>query len=72
MHVRTIDRRKNSRSFEPPEVLWASIPGARWRGKQGFRAKGKERANRAELANFYFPSPKEGKAKGVDAHTKTD
>ena len=39
-------KRKRSRSFEPPEVLSASIPGARSRGKQDFRAKGE---NNAEL-----------------------
>ena len=32
IHVR---RRKNGRSFEPPEVLSASIPGARWCGEHG-------------------------------------
>ena len=41
----THDRQKRKkRSFEPPEVLSASIPGARSRGKQDFRAKGKKNA----------------------------
>ena len=38
-------REKKSRSFEPPEVLSASFPGARSRGKQDFRAKGKKTQN---------------------------
>ena len=45
--------KKNSRHFEPPEVLSASsIPGARSRGKQDIRAKGGGAQNWAELAHF--------------------
>ena len=53
IHVRTRDRRKIA-FFRATGLLSVSIPGARWRGKHGFRAKGKNRTTRAKLANFRF------------------